>query len=107
VLLISASAAVVVWSRGWLQTRRLLITYGWFAVYYGLLALPIMFSNRFRPGEEDNGPIWTDAIRQKVFLEIPVWVLGGYALWLLASKAGRSVRQRRRSPRPVGATNAG
>ena len=106
VLLISASAAVIVWSLGWQQTRRLFVKYGWFAVYYGLLALPIMFSNRFRPGEEDDGPIWTDAIRQKVFLEIPVWALGGYALWLIASNAGRTVRRRRMSPTSIGASDA-
>ena len=63
--------------------------YDWFAVFYALLALPIMFSNRFRPGDEDIGPMWTDAIRQKVFLEIPVWALGGYAIWLLVSRQGR------------------
>jgi len=89
VLLIAGAAAVIIWTRGWPGTRRLLVKYGWFAVFYALLALPIMFSNRFRPGEEDIGPMWTDAIRQKVFLEIPVWALGGYALWLLASRWGR------------------
>lgn len=89
-LLIAAAIAIIVWSRGIKATGRTLIKYGWFAVFYGLLALPIMFSNRFRPSEEDAGPLWTDAIRQKVFLELPVWALMGYALWLLASTAGRA-----------------
>lgn len=89
VLMIAGVAAVIMRTRGWAGTRRLLVKYGWFAVFYGLLALPIMFSNRFRPGEEDIGPMWTDAIRQKVFLEIPLWALGGYALWLVASRVGR------------------
>ena len=100
VLLIAGAAAVIVWTHGWQGTRRLLVKYGWFAVFYGLLALPIMFSNRFRPGEEDIGPMWTDAIRQKVFLEIPVWALGGYALWLLASRRGRLSWPRRTNPAP-------
>jgi len=54
--------------------------------FYGLLVLPILFSNRFRPGDEDAGPIWTDAIRQKVFLEMPIWALMGYALRLGISR---------------------
>ena len=89
VLLIAGAAAVIMWAQGWQGTKRLLVKYGWFAVLYGLLALPILFSNRFRPGEEDIGPMWTDAIRQKVFLEIPLWALGGYALWLILSRRGR------------------
>lgn len=89
VLLIAGAAAVIMWTRGWQGTRMLLVKYGWFAVFYALLALPIMFSNRFRPGEEDIGPMWTDAVRQKVFLEIPVWALGAYAVWLLVSRRGR------------------
>ena len=100
VLLIAGAAAVIMWTRGWPGTRRLLVKYGWFAVFYALLALPIMFSNRFRPGEEDIGPMWTDAIRQKVFLEVPVWALGAYALWLLASRRGRLSWPRRTSPAP-------
>jgi len=100
VLLIAGAAAVIIWTRGWRGTRRLLVKYGWFAAFYGLLALPIMFSNRFRPGEEEIGPMWTDAIRQKVFLEIPLWALGGYALWLLLSRRGRLSwpKARRRTP---------
>lgn len=100
VLLIAGAAAVIIWTRGWQGTRRLLVRYGWFAVFYALLALPIMLSNRFRPGEEDIGPMWTDAIRQKVFLELPVWALGGYALWLVASRRGRLSWPRRTSRKP-------
>ncbi len=96
-LLISASAVVIGWTRRWRGVGRLLVKYGWFVVFYGLLALPILFSNRFRPGEEDLGPVWTDAIRQKVFLEMPIWVLMGYALWLVATRAGRASWPRRRS----------
>jgi len=65
---------------------QLFIKYGWFLAFYGLLAAPILFSNRYFPGNEDAGPIWTDAIRQKVFLEMPIWALMGYSLWLAISK---------------------
>jgi hypothetical protein len=91
-LMIVGAAAVIVWRRGWLQVAQLLRRYAWFAVFYALLALPILLSNRYRPGEEELGPIWTDAMRQKVFLEIPVWAVLGYALWLVASRTGRKIR---------------
>ena len=96
-LLIAASAVTIGWTRRWRGVGRLFVKYGWFVVFYGLLALPILFSNRFRPGEEDLGPVWTDAIRQKVFLEMPIWALMGYALWLVATKSGRASWPRRRS----------
>lgn len=89
-LLITASSVIIGWTRGWRGVGRLFVRYGWFVVFYALLALPIMFSNRFRPGEEDAGPVWTDAIRQKIFLELPIWALMGYALWLVVTRSGRA-----------------
>ena len=95
-LLIIGSATIVYLSRGSSGTKQLLRRYGWFAVFYVLIAAPILFSNRYFPGQEDNGPIWTDAIRQKVFLEVPVFVMLAYALWLVASKQGRALGRWRR-----------
>ena len=97
-MLISATAVFIGYTRRWRGVGRLLVKYGWFAGFYILLALPILFSNRFRPGEEDLGPVWTDAIRQKVFLEMPIWALMGYALWLAVTPRGRASWPRRRSP---------
>lgn len=88
-LLVVGAAVVIVWRYGWRRTMGLLRRYAWFGVFYVLFALPILLSNRYRPGEEELGPIWTDAMRQKVFLEMPIWSLTVYALWLLVSRAGR------------------
>ena len=88
--MIGAAAFIIGKSRGRRGISRLFIKYGWFIAFYGLLALPIMFSNRFYPGNEDAGPIWTDAIRQKVFLEMPIWVAFGYALWILVNRRRHS-----------------
>ena len=66
---------------GWQGTWTLLKRYGWFAVFWALIAIPVLWSNRFYPGREIEGPIWTDAIRQKIFLEVPVYVLLVYSLW--------------------------
>jgi hypothetical protein len=95
-LLILASAVIIVFARGSTGAKRLVRRYGWFAVFYVLLAAPILLSNRYFPGKEDEGPMWTDAIRQKVFLEVPVFVLLAYALWLVATKSGRALGRWRR-----------
>lgn len=78
-----AAAVVLVSIRGWRWVGRTFRRYGWFVAFYALLAAPVLLSNRYRPGEEDLGPVWTDAIRQKVFLEVPVIVALTYSLWLL------------------------
>lgn len=90
-LMLIAAAIAISTIRGrawvWMAIRR----YGWFAVFYALLAAPILLSNRYRPGEEYLGPVWTDAIRQKVFLEVPIIVALAYAAWLVVDRlrAGR------------------
>jgi hypothetical protein len=61
---------------------RLARRYGWFIGFYALIAAPVFWSNRFIPNEENVGPIWTDAIRLKMFIEVPLVALLSYALWL-------------------------
>jgi hypothetical protein len=93
-LLLIASAVVIVSSRGWRGVGRLLRKYGWFVVIYAIIAAPILLSNRYTPGQEDLGPLWTDAIRQKVFIEVPVISGMSYALWTLNQKLFRRVHSR-------------
>lgn len=75
--------------RGWKSCMQIIRRYGWFLAFYALIALPILFSNRYRPENESLGPVWTDASRQKVFLEVPLLVLVTYAAWLTVSSARR------------------
>lgn len=89
-VILFGSAAIIVYARGRAGTLILLRKYGWFAGFYLLIAAPIFLSNRYTPGQEDLGPMWTDAIRQKVFLEAPLAALVSYALWLVCTKRGRS-----------------
>jgi hypothetical protein len=98
-ILILAAAAIIIRSRGRTGSLRLLRRYGWFAVFYGLVAIPILWSNRYYPGNEDLGPMWTDAIRQKIFLEVPLYVLLVYASWLAVQ--GIRARQKSREVQPV------
>lgn len=83
-LLILAGAVVILWwSRGTRGMGLLARRYGWFLGFYALIAAPVLWSNRFIPGKEQLGSIWTDAIRLKMFLEVPLVALVAYSLWLL------------------------
>jgi len=81
-LLVLGSVAVVGFSRGWSGSLRLLRRYGWFLVFYALIAAPVLWSNRYYPGREDEGPIWTEAVRLKIFIEVPLYVGLVYAVWV-------------------------
>jgi len=91
-LLVAGAIAIVVYSRGRQGSLALLRRYGWFAAFWILIAIPVLWSNRYYPGREGEGPIWTDAMRQKIFLEMPVYVMLFYAGWLLLSLTGRASR---------------
>ena len=85
-LLVIGAAVVIGVSRGWRGIGRLLRRYGWFVVFWALIAFPVIFSNRYRPGEEPMGAVWTDAIRLKIFLEVPIYVALVYATWVLVER---------------------
>lgn len=92
-LMVLGAALILIRVQGWRWVGAKVRRYGWFIAFYALFAAPILLSNRYRPGEEDLGPVWTDAIRQKIFLEVPVIVGMTYALWLLVkSLRGRYAR---------------
>ena len=98
--LLIGAAAIIVWSRGWPGTLSLLRRYGWFAVFWGLVAIPVAFSNRYwPPGSEDLGPIHTEAARLKAFLEVPLYAVIVYALWVAVGR----VRARGTTQRAVAA----
>jgi hypothetical protein len=82
-LILAGAFAVLWWSRGLRGLGHLTRRYGWFLGFYALIAAPVFWSNRFIPGEEQLGPIWTDATRLKMFLEVPLIVMVAYAVWLL------------------------
>jgi len=86
VLLHLGAAVVIIWSRGASGSLRLLRRYGWFAVFWALVAIPVAFSNRYwPPGSEDLGPIHTEAARLKTFLEVPLYAVVVYAAWVLVA----------------------
>jgi len=94
--LLMGAAAIIVWSRGWAGVLSLLRRYGWFAVFWILIAIPVAFSNRYwPPGSEDLGPIHTEAARLKAFLEVPLYAVIVYALWVAVGRVrARGTTQR-------------
>ena len=85
-LMIIGSLAMIVLTRGWRGAWRLVRCYGWLGVFWALVGVTVIWSNRFWPGQEDAGAVQTDAIRQKMFLEIPIVVIVAYGMWLAARR---------------------
>ena len=83
VLILSGAVALLWLQRGNRGMLAWVQHYGWFLGFYALIAAPVLLSNRFIPTRESEGPIWTDAIRLKMFLEVPLVVLLAYGLWNL------------------------
>ena len=94
-LILVASAAVLIAARGWRGIGRLIRRYGWFLAFWALIAFPVIFSNRYRPGEEPAGAIWTDSIRLKIFLEVPIYVGIVYACWVAVGWLRRRSAQKK------------
>jgi len=92
--------AILWWSRGVRGMGGLARRYGRFFGFYALIAAPVLWSNRFIPGEEQLGPVWTDAIRLKMFLEVPMVALVAYSLWLLPGLIRTRAQQRVTTPTP-------
>ena len=84
--LVAASFVIVCRSRGVKGSGALLRRYGWLVGFWVLVAIPVLFSNRYWPGREDEGPVYTEASRLKALLEIPVLIFVVYAGWLVASR---------------------
>lgn len=89
VILVGVSVVIVVKARGARGSLLLFRRYGWFAGFWLLVAIPVLFSNRYWPGHEDEGPVYTEASRLKALLEIPVLVFVVYSGWLVASALWR------------------
>ncbi|MBI1351795.1 MAG: hypothetical protein GC156_11835 [Actinomycetales bacterium] len=83
ILLVLLTLATLVYLKGARGFGRLLWRYGWFIVFYGLVAAPVIWSNRYFPDRPQDGPIWTEADRLKIFLEIPFYVLLATCIWWL------------------------
>jgi len=60
--------------------RRHIREYWLFLAYYAIVAAPVLWSNRYWPGEESLGPIWTDSVRLKIFLVPPLLAFAAYTL---------------------------
>jgi hypothetical protein len=57
------------------------------------MAIPVMFSNRYYPPGVPE-PSHTEAARLKALIDIPVYVLIVYAIWIAANAVYSVVRPR-------------
>ena len=88
---ITASLGTVIVHFGLRGSLRRLRNYAWFAVFYLLVLAPVLWSNRYMPLDEAAGPIWTEARRLKMFVEVPLVVLTGFALWCVPGLVRRAM----------------
>lgn len=86
IVIVLGSIAAIVALRGWRPSLHLVRRFGWFVAWYAMIAAPVLWSNRYWPGQEDQGAFQTDAIRLKVFLEVPLTMLLTYAAWLAVGR---------------------
>ena len=80
--LVLGAVTAFVWMLGVQGTLGWVRRYGWFLGFFGLMAVPILWSNRFIVEAAELGPIWTDAVRLKLLLEVPLAVLMTTTLWM-------------------------
>lgn len=84
-LVILVSAGIIIGHFGLRASGRLLIRYGWFAVFWILAAIPVLLSNRYWPPEVPE-PIHSEADRLRALIDIPVYVTITFAAFLLFKK---------------------
>lgn len=97
IAIIAAAVIATIYQRRWAGSLQLAKRYAWLGLYFVLIMLPIIFSNRYYPGREDEGPIWTDAVRQKMFLALPISVFVIVAIARAFSHTPRSKKPQNQS----------
>jgi len=98
-LMILVSVGIIIGHFGTRTSSRLLIRYGWFAVFWVLTAIPAFLSNRYWPTDIPE-PIHSEADRLRALIDIPVYVTITFAAFLVFRKGYR--RWATRSSKPTG-----
>lgn len=80
-LILVSSVIMLFWLFGSRWVMRKLRCYGWFIAAYLAFAVPLFIGNRYLPGQEDLGPIWTEITRQRIFIDPPLFVLVTFSAW--------------------------
>lgn len=81
VTILVAAIGAVFWLYGWRWVAGRVRDYGWFVAAYAAFAVPLLVGNRYYPGQEDLGPMWTEITRQRIFIEPPLFVFVAFAFW--------------------------
>jgi hypothetical protein len=94
VAMILGSIIVIVRDVGLAGTWRRVRRYGWFAVFWVLMAIPVVLSNRYWPPEVPE-PVHSEADRLRGLLDVPVYVLMVLAASILVRRARDRMRPTR------------
>lgn len=93
VVIVLGAAVIILRSLGSGGPARAIRRYGWLLGFYVMVAIPVLWSNRWIMGRESEGPIWTDATRLKLFIEVPLVVLVSYAAWIVTGRLRSRLRR--------------
>lgn len=96
-LVILLSAGIIIGHFGVRLSARLLVRYGWFAVFWVLAAIPVFLSNRYWPTDVSE-PVHSEADRLRALIDIPVYVTITFAAFLVFRKARTRWSMRGRDP---------
>ena len=80
-LIIVAAAAILLLRAVRLGDIKVVVRYGWFAIFWVIVAIPVLFSNRYWP-EDQVVPIHSEADRLRGLIEVPVLVLVFFAVFV-------------------------
>ena len=94
-VLIGLSIAIILGHYGIAKSGRLLVRYGWFAVFWLLTLLPVLLSNRYWPPEIPE-PTHSEADRLRALVDVPVYVLMTFAAFLVTRRIINALRVSRR-----------
>lgn len=77
-LVVAAAAAILVLRMIHRRDFGVLKRYGWFAVFWVIVAIPVLFSNRYWP-EDQVVPLHSEADRLRGLIDVPILVLVVFA----------------------------
>lgn len=92
-LLWFATFAIVFANAGWSRSLGYLRRYGWFITFWGLTAIPVVFSNRYWPVDELL-PYASEADRLAGLISVPIYALMIYVAFLIARLSRAWLRSR-------------
>lgn len=80
-LIVVVAAVILLLRAVRLGDIKVVVRYGWFAIFWVIIAIPVLFSNRYWP-EDQVVPVHSEADRLRGLIDVPVLVLVVFALFI-------------------------